>query len=234
VICGQCNKLGHSKEHCHSNSNNPNNKLKDKKEVAMNGVSAQIDGGTRNKSNNKGGRIEGNKSRSIIYRCFICNSIEHKIYNCFHKDTTQAKFKEKAIAIAPKKEDVVVNMVLIITTHNQIPKNVVFEEKKPLKNKSLANWQEEEKFQCLFEEIIKHMQHEKLSKDMFRASIQTLVKANLTKNFGLDIKATILANFTSFTKSTGSIKFTVSTRSTKNIGITKTIGSFSVFEDITP
>jgi hypothetical protein len=41
VICGQCNKLGHSKEHCHWNPNNPNNKLKDKKEVAMNGVLAQ-------------------------------------------------------------------------------------------------------------------------------------------------------------------------------------------------
>jgi hypothetical protein len=40
VICGQCNKLGHSKEHCHWNPNNSNNKLKDKKEVVMNGVLA--------------------------------------------------------------------------------------------------------------------------------------------------------------------------------------------------
>jgi hypothetical protein len=40
----------------------------------MNGVLAQL-GGTRNKSNNKGGRGEANKSGSIIYRCFICNSI---------------------------------------------------------------------------------------------------------------------------------------------------------------
>ncbi len=44
VICGQCNKLGHSKEHCHWNPNNLNNKLKDKKEVTTNGVSAQLGG----------------------------------------------------------------------------------------------------------------------------------------------------------------------------------------------
>jgi hypothetical protein len=41
AIYGQCNKLGHSKEHYHWN---PNNKLKDKKEVAVNGVSAQPSG----------------------------------------------------------------------------------------------------------------------------------------------------------------------------------------------
>jgi len=44
VICGQCNKLGHSKERCHWNPNNPNNKLKDEKEVAVNGVFAQPNG----------------------------------------------------------------------------------------------------------------------------------------------------------------------------------------------
>jgi hypothetical protein len=42
VICGQCNKLGHSKEHCHWNLNNLNNKLKDKKEVKVNGVPTQL------------------------------------------------------------------------------------------------------------------------------------------------------------------------------------------------
>jgi len=33
VIYGQCNKSKHSKELCHWNPNNPNKKLKDKKEV---------------------------------------------------------------------------------------------------------------------------------------------------------------------------------------------------------
>jgi hypothetical protein len=44
VICDQCNKSRHSKECCHWNLNNPNNKLKDKKKVVVNGVSTQLSG----------------------------------------------------------------------------------------------------------------------------------------------------------------------------------------------
>jgi hypothetical protein len=85
VICGQCNKWKDSKEHCHWNPNNPNNELKDKKEVAVIGVSTQLaDIGT--KSNNKGGHGEVKKFGSIIYRYFICNSITHKIYDYPYKD----------------------------------------------------------------------------------------------------------------------------------------------------
>ncbi len=54
MMQGQCNKLGHSKERCHWNVDNPNNKLIDKKEVTMNGNLTQTSGGTRNKSKNKG------------------------------------------------------------------------------------------------------------------------------------------------------------------------------------
>jgi hypothetical protein len=57
-----------------------------------------------------------NKFDSIIYFCFISNFIEHKIYDCPYKDTTQAMFREKAMAVTPKKGDVVVNMVWAITT----------------------------------------------------------------------------------------------------------------------
>jgi hypothetical protein len=84
VIYGQCNILGHFKQHCHWN---PNNKLKDKKEVAMNGVLKQH-GGIRNKSNNKRGHKRTNKSNSNIYCCFIYNFVEHKIYDCHYKDKT--------------------------------------------------------------------------------------------------------------------------------------------------
>ncbi len=94
-----------------------------------------------------------NKFGSIIYHCFICNFFEHKIYDCLHKDVSQAMFREKAMTFTPKKNDVV-NIVLAITTHSQIPKNVVFKEKKSFKN-NLTNWQEEEKLQCSFEEVIK-------------------------------------------------------------------------------
>ncbi len=44
------------------------------------------------------------------------------------------------MAITPKKDNVAINMVLVITTHNQILENVVFKEKEPLKNKSLVDW----------------------------------------------------------------------------------------------
>jgi hypothetical protein len=47
----------------------------------MNGISTQISGGARKKSNNKRGHGEVNKSSSINYHCFIYNSIEHKIYD---------------------------------------------------------------------------------------------------------------------------------------------------------
>jgi len=48
-------------------------------------------------------------------------------------------FKEKEKTTAPKKDDVVVNMVLAVTTRSQLPKNVVFKEKKSFKNKSLID-----------------------------------------------------------------------------------------------
>jgi hypothetical protein len=38
-------------------------------------------------------------------------------------------FKEKAMMNTPKKEDVIVNMILIITTRHQILENVVFKDK---------------------------------------------------------------------------------------------------------
>jgi len=84
----------------------------------------------------------------------------------------------------PKKDDVVVNMVLTITTRNYIPKNVVFKEKEPFKNKSLVDWQKEKRLQHSFEEAIKDIQQ----KEPPRANIQIPVKSNLTKNFGLDIE----------------------------------------------
>ncbi len=123
----------------------------------MDGVLAQTNGGTRNKSDNKGGCREANKYGSIIYHYFICNFIEHKIYDYPRRDVIQAMFKEKAMVTTPKKDNVVVNMVFVVTTHNQIPKNVVLKEKEPFKNKSLIDWQEEEKLQHSFEVAIKDL-----------------------------------------------------------------------------
>ncbi len=70
----------------------------------MNGILAQTSGGAGNKSNNKIGHGEANKSSSIIYHCFICNSIEHKIYDYLDKDVIHVMFKGKVTMAAPKKE----------------------------------------------------------------------------------------------------------------------------------
>jgi hypothetical protein len=56
-------------------------------------------------------------------------------------------FREKIVVVVPKKDDVAINMVLAISTHNEIPKNVVFKMKKPNENNSLAKSQAEEKLQ---------------------------------------------------------------------------------------
>ncbi len=232
VICCQYNKLGHSKEGCHYNPNNPNNKLKDKNEVVVNGVLTQLGTRARNKFNNKGGHGDANKSSSIIYCYFIYNFVKHQIYDSLHNDIFHTMFKEKVTTSEPKKEDVTINMVLAITTCNQIPKNVVFKEKEPHKNKCLADWQENEKFQSLFEKTIKDIQQ----KELLGGIAQTLNKANLTKIFGLDtenhfsskstsfigfidsIKSTRLPGYTSSTKSIGATNFTKSTRSIRFIG----------------
>jgi hypothetical protein len=117
---------------------------------------------------------------------------------------------EKATTTAPNKDNVVINMLLAITTHSQIPKNVVFKEKKPLKNKSLVDQQKGEKLQCSFEETINDIQE----KEPHGASTQTLVKANLTKNFDLDPKNQ-LTRPTDFAGSIGSIDVTRNTKPTE-------------------
>jgi len=105
----------------------------------MNGVLAQIGGGTRNKFDNKGHHGNVNKFDSIMYCYFIYNYVEHKIYDYPHKYATRLMFKEKVMAATPRKENIVVNMVLQVTISSQILENVIFKDK-PLKNKSLVDW----------------------------------------------------------------------------------------------
>jgi hypothetical protein len=97
------------------------------------------------------------KQTNMVHHYFIYNFIEHKFYDYPRRDVVQAMFKEKAMVITPKKDNVVVKMVFVVTTHNEIPKNVVLKEKEPLKNKSLIDWQEEEKLQHSFEVAIKDL-----------------------------------------------------------------------------
>jgi len=95
---------------------------------------------------------------------------------------------------------------------------VVFKEKKPFKNKSLADWQKGEKLQCLFEETINDIQEKK----PLGTNIQTLLKANFTKNFDLDPKNQL----------TGPISFASSTRSISATRYTKPTNFFSNLEDV--
>jgi hypothetical protein len=207
----------------------------------MNGVLAQTNGGTRNRSNNKGGHEKANKFGSIIYCCFICNSIKHKIYNYPHKDIAQAMSMKKVVVTTTKKGNVIVNMVLVVITFSQILENVVFKEKIPFKNKILADSQKEKIFQRSFEKAIKDIQHKEPPKDMHGANAQTSIKANVTRNFGSNIKNLSIrpTSFTNFIKSTkptnftSSTKFTSSTISIRNINAMGITGSFSILEDIT-
>lgn len=66
--------------------------------------------------------------------------MDHKIYDYPHKKATHAMFSEKVVTIEVKKEHIVMNMVLAMTTHNQISKFVVLKEKELQKNKSLLEW----------------------------------------------------------------------------------------------
>jgi hypothetical protein len=60
-----------------------------------------------------------------------------------------------------------------------------YSNKKNLSKTKLGDWQEEEKLQCSFEEVIKDLQQNELHGAKF---IQTLIKSNLTKNFDFDTK----------------------------------------------
>ncbi len=49
-------------------------------------------------------RNQSNKSGPITYQCFICNSLEHKIFDYPHCRATQDMFKDKGSPMEPKKK----------------------------------------------------------------------------------------------------------------------------------
>ncbi len=85
----------------------------------------------RGMSGNHGKQGNQNQGSSPIYRCFICNSLEHKIYDCPHKLVAQEMFQNKVSHVEPKKDEVVVNMVLTIEMKSQNPRLVLQWEKEP-------------------------------------------------------------------------------------------------------
>ncbi len=82
-----------------------------------------------------------NQGSSLVYRCFICNSLEHKIYDYPHKLTTQYMFQDKVSHIEPKKDKAAIIMVLAITTKSH--------------NLGLVSlWEKEKLLQKIFESVI--------------------------------------------------------------------------------
>ncbi len=74
-------------------------------------------------------------------------SIDRNIWHYPHKETTQTMFSKKQPPTKTKKEEVVVNMVLIVTTKAKVPKILAFKDKEPYKAKFAQDWKEEEKLQ---------------------------------------------------------------------------------------
>ncbi len=122
----------------------------------MNGISTQTNGGAGNDFSNKRGRKKTNKFDSIIYHCFICNSIKHQIYEYPHKDIAQTKFKEKATTTAPKKENIVINMVLGIITYIQILENVVFKDKNLSRTRDWLMGKKKKCFNICLKKLLKY------------------------------------------------------------------------------
>jgi hypothetical protein len=91
------------------------------------------------------------------------------------------------------------------------------------RNKSLVNWQEEEKLQHSFEAAMKDLQH----KEPLGASILTLIEANLQKNFGLETYNQYIefTEPTNLTNSIGSISVIGFIGSTININAIEFIGN---------
>ncbi len=82
--CGYFHKISHLKDHCHWNLQNPNNKLKEK-EVLVKKMSTQSNRGIESQYSKQGNQNQGGNTSPTIYWCFICNLVEHKIYDCPHK-----------------------------------------------------------------------------------------------------------------------------------------------------
>jgi hypothetical protein len=63
------------------------------------------------------------------YSYFICNGLDHKIFDYLHQQVALEMFKNKKANFEVKKKNVAVNMVLAIMTKSQAFKVDAFKEK---------------------------------------------------------------------------------------------------------
>ncbi len=61
------------------------------------------------------------------------------MFNCSHRQVALEMFKNKKANSESKKENVVVNMVLVVMTRNQVFETDTFKEKEMKRNKIVAN-----------------------------------------------------------------------------------------------
>jgi hypothetical protein len=88
-MCDFYHKPRHLKECCHWNPKNLDKKLKNKKKVLVNEVSLHAGKGTSENHRKQGNQNQGS---FLVYHCFICNSLEHKINDCPHNLAAQEMF----------------------------------------------------------------------------------------------------------------------------------------------
>jgi hypothetical protein len=98
-------KSSHTKKHCQWNLNNLNNKLTKVKRFWLMKSSPNITGESKNLLVNNYNQNQSNKSGPIAYWCFICNFLEHKIFDYPHCQATQDMFKDKGSPMEPEKKN---------------------------------------------------------------------------------------------------------------------------------
>jgi hypothetical protein len=97
----------------------------------------------------------------VCYPCINYSSIKHRSKECPQKIEVQNMFRINAMTTPNllKTNNVLVNVLGVITTHNQQLEQQVFKEKELVKAKGAEEWQQEECLQDYFIEIIKQLQH---------------------------------------------------------------------------
>ncbi len=101
----------------------------------------------------------------VCYPCIIYSSVKHRSGECLRKNEVQNMFRTKLVNFnattaskLPKTNNMLVNVVVVITTCNQQSEQQVFKEREPVKAKGVEDWQQEEHLRDLFIEIVKQLQ----------------------------------------------------------------------------
>jgi len=96
----------------------------------------------------------------LKYPCIICFSFKHRAFDYPRKIEVQKMFWTKPniiptiVAKPSKPNNVIVNVIVVVMTCSQVPKQQVFKEGESMKAKVIANWQTKDQMRDLFIHII--------------------------------------------------------------------------------